>query len=208
MKLAMRLSSFLACSALAAFLAGCSDQPGVPEKKAEKAAEPVTGQSALYRMYQVARSWASDAEVLQMNSMHVTDVPDIHGKAGAWQATFVSESKNAARIYTYSVIDAEPSLHQGVFPSQPEAWTGPASGKKPFLIAAVKIDTDVAYKTALKNAADAAKQNQRQTISFLLEKEAKFTNPSWRVIWGESTGTSGLSAYVDASTGEYLETMH
>src|SRR5690242_11746058 len=155
-------------------LAGCSDEPKVSEKKSEKAAEPITGQSALYRMYQVARSWASDAEVLKMNSMHVTDVPDVHGKAGAWQATFVSESKNAARVYTYSVVEAEPSLHLGVFPSQPEGWSGPGSGNKPFLIAAVKIDTDAAYKTAAKDTPDAAKQNQKQTISFLLEKEEKF----------------------------------
>lgn len=204
----MRLSSFLALGVLVACLAGCSDQPSAPDKKVEKAAEPITGQSALYRMYQVARSWASDVEVLHLNSVHVSDVPDVHGKAGAWQATFVSESKNAARIYTYSVVDEEPSLHQGVFASQPESWSGPGSGKKPFLIAAVKIDSDAAYKTAVKNAVDAAKQSPRQTISFLLEKEEKFTNPSWRVIWGESTGTSGLSAYVDASTGEYLETMH
>src|SRR5438067_2099110 len=111
----MRSRLSVACGVLA-LLAACSNQPSVSEKKVEKAAEPVTGQSALYRMYQVARSWSSDAEVLKMNSMHLTDVPDIHGKAGAWQATFVSESKNAARLYTYSVVEAEPNLHQGVFP--------------------------------------------------------------------------------------------
>ena len=203
----MRSRLSVACGVLA-LLAACSDQPSVSEKKVEKAAEPVTGQSALYRMYQVARSWSSDAEVLKMNSMHLTDVPDVHGKAGAWQATFVSESKNAARLYTYSVVEAEPNLHQGVFPSQPESWSGPGSGNKPFIIGAVKVDSDAAYKTAAKNATDAAKQNPKQTISFLLEREQKFTNPTWRVIWGESTGTSGLSAFVDASTGAYLETMH
>lgn len=202
------LPLLVAGCALSLVLAACSDEPKVSEKKAEKPAEPVTGQSALYRMYQVARSWASDAEVLRMNSLHVTDVPDVHGKAGAWQATFVSESKNAARLYTYSVVEAEPNLHLGVFATPPESWSGPGSGNKPFVIAAVKIDTDAAYKTAAKNATDAAKQNPKQTISFLLEKEAKFTNPTWRVIWGESIGTSGLSAYLDASTGEYLETMH
>ena len=192
----------------ALILTGCSDEPVVSAKKDAAPAEPVTGQSALYRMYQVARSWAPDAQVLKANSMHVTDVPDVHGKAGAWQAIFVSESKNAARVYTYSVVEAEPNLHQGVFPSQPESWSGPASGNKPFLIAAVKIDTDAAYKTALKSVVEADRQSSRQTISFLLEKENKFTNPSWRVIWGESTGTSGLSAYVDSSTGSYLGAMH
>ena len=202
------LPLLFAGGALALVLAGCSDEPKVSEKKVEKAAEPVTGQSALYRMYQVARSWASDAEVLRMNSLHVTDVPDIHGKAGAWQATFVSASKNAARVYTYSVVEAEPNLHLGVFAPPPESWNGAGGANKPFLIAAVKIDTDAAYQTATKKAADAAKQNPKQTISFLLEKEEKFTNPTWRVIWGESIGTAGLSAFLDASTGEYLETMH
>ncbi len=207
MKLLMRTTSVMILCGLALVLASCSEQPASPEKKAAKA-EPITGQSGLYRMYQVARSWAADAQVLKMNSIHVTDLPDVHGKAGAWQATFVSESRNEARVYTYSVIETEPNLHQGVFPAQPESWTGPGRENKPFLIAAVKIDTDAAYKTALKNAGAAAKQNEKQTISFLLEKLPKFTNPTWRVIWGESVGTSGLSVYVDASTGEYLETMH
>ena len=158
-------------------------------------------------MYQVARTWAPDAQVLKMNSIHLTDVPDVRGKAGAWQATFTSESRSAARLYTYSVEETEPDIHLGVFGGQQESWS-PASADKPFLIAAVKIDTNVAYETALTNAAEAAKKNQAQTISFLLEKLDKFPSPTWRVIWGESVGTSGLSVYIDASTGTYMETMH
>lgn len=208
MKLSMKAVLVPSLVVLTLTLVSCSEQPAPTEKKAEKSVEPVTGQSALYKMYQVARSWAPDLQVQRMISMHLTEVPDVHGKAGAWQATFVSSDKNQGRQYTYSVIDVEPNLHEGVFPSQPESWSGPGSGNKPFLIAAVKIDTDAAYKTALMHAPDAAKQNPKQTISFILEKENKFTNPTWRVVWGESTGTAGLSAYVDASTGSYLETMH
>jgi len=208
MKLSMKALLVPSLLVLTFTFSSCSEQPTTSEKKAEKAAEPVTGQSPLYKMYQVARSWAPDLQVQRMISMHVTDVPDVHGKAGAWQATFVSSDKSQGRQYTYSVIEAEPNLHEGVFPSQPESWSGPGSGNKPFLIAAVKVDTDAAYKTALMHAADAAKQNPKQTISFVLEKEDKFTNPTWRVVWGESTGTASLSVYVDASTGSYLETMH
>lgn len=208
MKLSMKLPLFLTLCGLAVILGGCSAESGTQTKKAEKPAEAITGQSALYRMYQVARSWAPDGQVLKMQSMHLTDVPDVHGKAGAWQATFVSEARNEARVYTYSVIEAEPNLHQGVFPSQPESWSASGSGNKPFLIAAVKVDTDAAYKTALAHAGDYAKQNPKQTISFFLENAPKFTNPSWRVVWGESVGTAALSVYVDASTGSYLETMH
>jgi len=208
MKLSMRVPLLLSICGLALVLAACSEQPVKTEKKVEKPAEPVTGQSALFHMYQVARLWSSDAQILQMHSMHLTEIPDVHGKAGAWQATFASESRNQARVYTYSVIDADPNLHEGVFPSQPESWAGPASGSQPFVIAAVKIDTDAAYKTALKEAGASGKANAKQTIAFVLDKQKKFTNPSWRVIWGESIGTSGLSEFIDASTGEYLETMH
>ena len=141
-----------------------------------------------------------------MHSIHVTEVPDVVGSAGAWQATFISEMKNAARSYTYSVIEADPNLHLGVFAGQPQSSTnGPTT---PFLIATVKVDTNAAYKTALAKTSEAANEQKTHTISFLLDKQEKFTNPSWRVVWGESVGTAGLSAYIDASTGEYLATMH
>jgi hypothetical protein len=192
---------------LALLAAGCSEETKAPaEKKAAKPAEPMGGQSALYRMYQVARSWAPDAMVLKMNSIHLTDVPAVPGKAGAWQVTFTSPALSMARSYTYSVAEEEGNLHEGVFPGQQESWSGP--GDKAFLIGGVKVDTDAAYKTALKEAADAQKQDSKQTISFLLERVEGQTNPVWRVIWGESAGTSSFSVLVDASTGVYLKTLH
>ena len=42
----------------------------------------------------------------------------------------------------------------------------------------------------------------------LLERNKQYPNPAWRIIWGESVGTAGLSVYIDASTGEFLETLH
>jgi len=187
-------------------LAGCSDQPQAETKKFSEPAHPVTGQTALYRMYQVARSWSPDVQVLRMNSMHLSEVAEEHGRAGAWQASFVSDSKSAARTYTYSVVEAEPNIHQGVFPGQTESWSGPGGDTKPFVIAAVKIDTDAAYKTAVEHATGAPKNPP--IISFLLEKPSKFGDAAWRVIWGESLGTAGVSVYVDATLGTYLETLH
>jgi hypothetical protein len=157
-------------------------------------------------MFQVARAWSPDVQVLRMTSMHLAEVPEEHGKAGAWQAVFVSDAKSSARTYTYSVVEAEPNIHEGVFPGQTESWSGPGSSTKPFLIAAVKIDTDMAYKTASEHATGAPKNEP--IISFLLEKPDKFSDAAWRVIWGESLGTAGVSVYIDASLGTFLETLH
>ena len=189
-----------------AMLAGCSDQSVTEAKKAETPTQPVSGQSALFRMYQVARAWAPDASVLQLSSIHLTDVPTVRGKAGAWQATFVSAEKNLSRSYTYSVIEGEGNLHQGVFPGPQEAWSGPAN--KTFLISTVKIDSDAAFQTAREQAVEYDKKNPKQTISFDLEMHESFPNPSWRVIWGESAGTASISVLIDAFTGKYLETLH
>jgi hypothetical protein len=201
----MKKFLLLSSCGLMALLAGCSEESGAGPKKT-KAPEPVTGQTALYRMYQVARSWAPDLEVLKLNSIHLTEVAAVRGKAGAWQVIFTSAAKSAARSYTYSVIEGEGNLHEGVFPGPEEAWSGPS--EKPFLIAAVKVDSDAAYKTALQEAGDYDRKNPKQTISFDLERQERFPNPVWRVIWGESIGTSGLSVLVDASTGMYLQTLH
>ena len=128
------------------------------------------------------------------------------GKAAAWQAIFVSASQNRARSYTYSVIESEGNLHKGVFAGPDQSWSA-GGAAKPFPMAAIKHDSDEAYQTALKKGADYEKKNPGKPITFLLESNNKFPDVSWRVIWGESVGTSNFSVFVDASTGQYLETM-
>jgi hypothetical protein len=202
---------FLLLSGALLLLTSCSETPPatVAKKEPEKP-EPVTGQSALFKMYQVARSWGPDVQVLKMNTIGLSDVPDVpKGKAAAWQATFTSASRSQQRSYTYSIIEGGGNLHKGVFGLLEESWSGPHGENTPFLMAAVKVDTDAAYQTALSNGgADYDKKNPGKPVTFLLEKIAKYPDPVWRVVWGESVGTSNFSVYVDASTGQFQEKLH
>jgi hypothetical protein len=203
------LTLTLACTCLAIFVS-CSEAPQKTEEKKEaiKPPEPIGGVSALFQMYRAARSvLGPDVQPVQMKSILLNDVKAEPGKAAAWQCLFVAPSSGKARTYTYSVVEAEGNLHKGVFSGTDESWSG-GRGPKPFPIAAVKVDTDAAYQTALKKAADYEKKNPGKPIMFLLEKNEKFPDVSWRVIWGESVGTSSFSVMVDASTGDYLQTLH
>jgi hypothetical protein len=204
----MKTLILLSAGTLLLSLAGCSSAPPAPEKKAEeKPPEPVTGRQALQQMYIAARGWAADIQPVKVTSILLPEVKPEPGKAAAWQAIFVSASQNKARGYTYSVVESEGNLHKGVFAGFDQSFS--ASGAtKPFPMAAIKIDSDQAYETALKKAADYDKKNPGKPIVFLLEANSQFPDVSWRVIWGESAGTSNFSVYVDASTGGYLETIH
>ena len=190
------------------FVCGCSESPQpAAEKKAVAPPEPVKGRPALYSMFNMARGWAPDVQVLELHSINLPDVKPERGKAAAWMATFVSQQTGHKRSYTYSVVEAEGNLHKGVFAGLDESWSGSSGTLKPFLIAALKTDSDEVLQTALKKAADYEKKNPDKPIAFLLEKTDQFPNPAWRVIWGESVGTSNFSVFVDASTGLYLQTM-
>jgi len=199
------------CGAVCLLLTSCSDTTATTEKKKEpEKLEPATGQSALYKMYQMARSWAPDAQVLKMNSILLSEVPTVPpGTAAAWQATFTSAARSQARSYTYSIVESQGNLHKGVFAGLEEGYSGSRSGNAPFLMLAVKIDTPDAYKTALANGGtEYDKKNPGKPISILLEKVTKHPDPVWRIIWGESPATSNFSVYVDASTGEFKEKLH
>ena len=207
----MQMLKFAPIGALVLLLGACSETPQATAKKeVEKPPEAVTGQTALFKMYQVARTWAPDIQVLKMNSQILNDVPNVpRGKAAAWEATFTSAEKSKMRSYTYSIVEALPTLHKGVFAGLEEDWSGGAKGTNtPFIMAAVKVDSDAAYATALKEAGDYDKKNPGKPVIILLEKVAKYPNPVWRIVWGESVGTSNFSIYVDAMTGEFKERLH
>jgi hypothetical protein len=192
------------CLALC-LLAACSTAPPVAEKKTEPPPEPLTGLSALFHMYQVARaSWARDAQVVKMSSVRLEGVPGAEpGKSAVWESTLYSPSLGRARSYTDSIMELLPDLHKDVFAGPQESFSGES-----FLIAAVKKDTESAYQTALAKAGKAAEGFAGKPVLILLEKESKYSDPVWRIVWGESVSTAIVSVFVDASTGEYLDTMH
>src|ERR1041385_1351081 len=138
----MRKLTFPIGSALLLILSGCSEAPKTAAKKEpEKTAEPLTGQSALYRMYGAARQWAGDAQVLKLTSSRISEVPDVPpGKAAVWEATFTSTNRGQSRCYTYSIVEVAPTLHKGSFAGLEQGWSGPRGNTTPFLIAAIKID--------------------------------------------------------------------
>lgn len=187
----------------ALLLAGCSSTPEVKVEK--KPAEPVTGLHALFAAYGKARLWAPDIKVYRVSSINIDQVKSQPGKAPVWQAIFASESLNQKRAYTYSVADVSTSIREGTFPDSPVSWT---NDNRAFLIAAVRADTDKAWETALKHAADYAKKYPDMPISYVLEMGRQVSAPMWRVIWGESATSSALSILVDANSGDYLETLH
>jgi hypothetical protein len=187
-------------------LVACSEAPKTAQKKeAAPPPEPVTGREAFFKMFGPARAWAPDVQPLELVSINLPEVKAERGKAGAWQATFVSVSKGKKRVWTYSVIEAAGNLHKGVFAGLEGSYS-PSGQVEPWLMAALKTDSDEVYKTALTKGAEYDKKNPGKTITFLLQKTKKFPNPAWRVVWGESVGTSNFSVFVDASTGKYLET--
>jgi hypothetical protein len=190
------------------FLTACSSTPNTAtEKQPPKPPQALTGRQAFQRMYPQARTWAPDALPLQIRSISLSQVKAEPGKAGAWQVIFVSASRGKSKTYTYSAVEEEGNLHEGVFGSIEEDYAarGPAF---PFQIAAIKVDSDEAYKTAAAKSADYIKKNPGKPVMFLMELTKRFPDVTWRVIWGGSVGTSDYSVYVDGTTGDFLEAMH
>ena len=196
------MRSPLVAVAVCAFLTSCSEPP--KPKEAAKPPEPVTGRYALQQMFVAARTWAQDLQIASMTSMHFTQVPPEPGKAGGWQVTFVSPSLQQSRTYTWAATEISMSIHKGIGNERPNPW----SGGKTFPIAAVKVDSDVAYKTAAQKLGKYAAANPNMVITYQLQMNQQIPDAVWRIIWGESVATSSDSVLVDASTGQYMGTLH
>jgi hypothetical protein len=197
----MSRSRCLAAVACALLMAGCSDtKPAAKPKTAPKAAEPVTGQTAFWKMYMSARAWAPDVQPLTLRNMPAGPGKTETGKADAWEAIFVSQAKSQSRTFTYSMA-------QDVMPQVAEGWSGPMGQQRPWPIAAFKVDSDKAWAEALEQSKEYAAKNKDKPVNFLLEMNARYPDLSWRVYWGETIATSNYSVVVDASTGKYLEKL-
>jgi len=190
----------------ALLLSGCSEPAQKAEKKVDPPLEPITGRAAFFKVYPAARAWAPDAQPMQLVSILLQEVKAEIGKAGAWQVQFVSASRGKSRSWTWSAIESAGNLHKGLFAGLEEGWSGPRGQARPFLMQALKIDTDAAYETATKHADTFFKKvKQRPPVNFMLESTPRFPNVYWRVMWGETVGTADFTVFIDASSGEFLE---
>ncbi len=187
-------------------LTGCSEPPKA-EKKAPKNLEPLTGRQAFQQMYPQARGWAPDAQPLEIKSIPLEGIKATPGKSGAWQVIFVSPGRSRAKTFTWSAIEAEGNLHQGVFSGPDESWSAHGQ-QQPFLVQAIKTDSDEAYDVAAKKSAEYLKKNPGKPVNFVAEYTSRFPNLVWRVLWGESVNSADYSVFVDASTGQFLERTH
>jgi hypothetical protein len=190
----------------AMFLAACSDTPTTTEKKAPPPPpEPISGRQVFQMTYPQARTWAPDCQPMRIRSMNLPNPKSVDGKAGAWEILWVSQARARQRIYTWSAVEAEGNLHKGVFAGLEEGWRGPTGQEKPFLVAALRIDTPEALTTALTKTAEYKKKPaDRPQVNFMLEYTPRYPDPAWRVFWGESVSAAEWNVFVDATTGAYL----
>ena len=107
-------------------------------------------------------------------------------------------------MYSWSAVEAEGNLHKGVFAGPDES----SRPKQVFEIAAIRTDSEEAYKIAADKSAEYMKKNPDQPIFFVLEMTNRFPDLAWRVVWGESIAASSYSVFVDASTGKFLGKAH
>lgn len=206
----MRILNLGCCGGLLLLLLGGCSEPTKTEKTRvpEKAPEPLTGRQAFQRIFPQARAWAPDAQPVEVRSILLSQVKPEKGRSGAWEAMFVSASKGKSRTYTYSAVEAEGNLHEGVFAGPEESYSGPRGPAFPFPIAALKIDSDQAYDIAAEKSRDYIQKHPDMPISYLLEQTNRFPSLTWRVIWGESVSASDYSVFVDATLGRYLAKAH
>lgn len=160
---------------------------------------PVTGRTAYWEMYKMARQWAPDIVPLSLASKPVPGHKIEGGKAMAWAASFGSNAKKEVRGFTYSVIAAE-GIVKGVEADRAMAWAGPQRDAMPFRIAEVAFDSDAAFQTASKKGEAWLKDHPKEDVAITLGSAARFNGPVWYLLWGNKK--AGYQAWVSAINGE------
>jgi hypothetical protein len=190
--------------AAALWLSGCGPDKGAAVKKdPPKPPQAVGGQMAAFRMYGMARQWALDAMLLRMENAEIAEIKGGEGKSGAWRAIFVSHQLGQQREYSYAVVESKSNnLKEGVFAQQPSAYQSNPQAR-PFLMAALKIESTAAYETAVKESADYIQKHPDTPVQFELSWTGQTPNVAWRVVWGPSVSRSDYSIFVDASLGYF-----
>jgi hypothetical protein len=170
-------------------------------KAADTAPTPVTAKTALGPMYKAALAWSSDVQLMRLSPKEVPGFKNAEGKAAMWEAAFGSAAHHQVRIYTYSIATVLPAFHKGVTAEIPLPWAGPTRDAMPVDMALFTVDSDAAYASSAKDAADWLKKNpEKQLASLDLGSTYRYRAPAWYVAWGDPK-KSGYIVLIDATSG-------
>lgn len=166
----------------------------------------VTGRQAFQNMFAAARAWAPDARPFRLNNLYARQSPGIGGRCITWIAGFASGARRQSRTYTFTTVK-NAGLKPGVFSGHDESYrsdselTGP-----PFEPAALRTDTDAAFRTAETNGGAAYRQNNtQQPMSFVLEWDRATNLVVWRVCYAPECTSSRFTVTINASNGALLK---
>ncbi len=202
----MKRTLYSGVAILALMLGACSSMSTSPAPKKEVApAVPVGGQSAIFYMYQAARQWKGDAQILSVENVNLDSVAPADGKYGAWRATFVSLTAKSQKLFTYGVVE-EGAIRKGTYAGS-ESLYAPKAATRVIPIQKVKVDTPAALEIAKKQLKDVIAKNPDAPVQIIMEWTYQTMNPAWRVIIGPSLSQSLGSVYVDADTGKFIKKM-
>jgi hypothetical protein len=210
------LFSITSLTVLACLTTGCSDSPAPAKKEEAKKkveAQPISGQSAIFQTFQVARTWAPDAMLLKLENGDIPEAKAQPGKYGLWRATYVSLSKKAKRDYMYAAADSDGGIIKGTRAGADSSYIRNPQ-VHPFAIQEIRVDTVAAYETAMKEVAtDKAMQkvleeNKDLPVQFQLEWAGNTPKPQWRVIFGVTVSQSKFSILIDANSGKFVKKLH
>src|SRR5271168_4053257 len=150
--------AILAAGLTITMMPACSSEPAQPapaEKPQPKAAEAITGSSALFKCYVSARLWSADAQPYRAESGSSSDVKGRDGKATEWRVGFASPSKRATKTFTWANGDISHGVDDTYSPSN--------SSTQIFNIQFLETDTDKAFTIAQQHGGEKLLEKEPDT---------------------------------------------
>ena len=195
----------LIASAAILLLPGCDNTPEKPQTAQQAKAELETGRFALQKMIPPARLWAGDAQPVRMSSTSGKDNLGHDGKAGFWQATFASTSRQKAETFTWSGMVGKDAPPRGIDHGSEDSFNPANRSTQPFDLAYLKSDSDQAFEVAQKHGGkQLLEKNPNQEVIYILDWDSTSNQLRWHVIYGSSPNNSQLTVIVSASTGDFV----
>jgi hypothetical protein len=189
-------------------LAGCSSEPAKPavEQKAEpKAAELVTGRTAMQKLYVAAHGWARDAQPFRLESQITTDGNGHGGKSAIWRASFASPAQRGVKPYFWSGSASPDAPSRGITPGNEDNYNPSNASTQVFDIAFLKTDSDKGFDVAQQHGGEKLlDKTPDQPVIYLLDWNRAENRLEWHVAYGTSRDTAKLTVTINASTGEFV----